>query len=131
MITSTNIPKQRGRQTTMNLLVKRTSIPKSLDDKRDLDKNGPSYKHLANKKLSAQLKRQSDQAARAKALLNDVETFLLEDAGGMQVEDDLERTWRVGQGEIVKAAGQEAAKGRREYKLDGGPYHSRYTRNGR
>ena len=49
----------------------------------------------------------------------------------MEVEGELEKTWRVGQDEIVKSAGQEAAKGRREWKLDGGPYRSRYTRNGR
>jgi U3 small nucleolar RNA-associated protein 7 len=81
--------------------------------------------------LRAQLTRQSERAAHTKALLEDAEMFLMEDAGGMVVENDLERTWRVGQSDIVTAAGQEAAKGRREYKLDGGPYHSRYTRNGR
>lgn len=115
----------------MNSVLKRTSIPKSLKDNRDSDQDGPSYKHLANKKLRAQLTRQSKQATRAKALIEDADMFLMEDAGGMVVENDLERTWRVGQSEVVKAAGQEAAKGRREYKLDGGPYHSRYTRNGR
>ena len=49
----------------------------------------------------------------------------------MEVEGELERTWRIGQNEIVESAGQEAALGRREWKLDGGPYRSRYSRNGR
>ena len=48
-----------------------------------------------------------------------------------ELEDEMERTWRVGQDEVVKASGQEAARGRREWTLDGGPYRSRYTRNGR
>src|SRR5258707_3367352 len=115
---------------TMNSVVKRTTIPKSLKDDRDLAPD-VNYKHLANKKLRSQLTRQSKHEVRAKALIEDADMFLMEDAGGMVVENDLERTWRIGQSEIVKAAGQEAAKGRREYKLDGGPYHSRYTRNGR
>jgi len=38
--------------------------------------------------------------------------MLLMDGGGgkMDVEGDMERTWRVGQEEIVKGAGQEAAR---------------------
>lgn len=43
----------------------------------------------------------------------------------------MERTWRLGQGDIVQAVGQEAGRGRREVKLEGGPYRVRYTRNGR
>lgn len=115
---------------TMNSIVKRTSIPKSLNDKHNLN-NASNYKHLTNKKLRIQLTRQSEQAERAKALVQDAEMLLMEDVGGMEVEDELERTWRVGQSEVVQSAGQEAAKGRREYKLDGGPYVSRYARNGR
>ncbi len=53
------------------------------------------------------------------------------DVGQLEAEGPLERTWRLGQEEIVKEVGMEAAKGRREWTLDGGPYRSRYTRNGR
>ncbi|TBU44632.1 BING4CT-domain-containing protein [Dichomitus squalens] len=49
----------------------------------------------------------------------------------MEVDGDLEKTWRVGQDEIAAAAGQQAAQGRQEWKLDGGPYRVRYTKNGR
>jgi hypothetical protein len=49
----------------------------------------------------------------------------------MEVEGEMEKTRRVGQDDLVRGAGQEAAKGLREWKLDGGPYRSRYTRNGR
>ena len=37
----------------------------------------------------------------------------------------------MSQDEIAKTVGAEAAKGRRELNLDGGPYRVRYTRNGR
>ena len=49
----------------------------------------------------------------------------------MRAEREMERTWRVGQEEIVRAAGVEGALGRREWRLDGGPYRARYSRNGR
>lgn len=49
----------------------------------------------------------------------------------MEAEGEMDRTWRVGQKDIVGSTGQEAARGRKEWKLDGGPYRSRYTRNGR
>ena len=116
---------------TLNSVTKHTSIPKSLRDIVQLPEDVPNHKHIANKKLRTQLNRQSVQSARAKALLEDAEMLLMGDAGGIEVEGEMERTWRVGQSEIVQSSGQEAAKGRNEYKLDGGPYRSRYTRNGR
>ncbi|KAF8431963.1 BING4CT-domain-containing protein [Boletus edulis BED1] len=57
--------------------------------------------------------------------------LLVGDAGWMTADNEMERTWRVGQNEIVKGAGMEGAKGRQEWRLDGGPYRSRYSRNGR
>ena len=75
--------------------------------------------------------RQSVQGARANALIEDAEMLLMGDASEIEVEGELERTWRVGQSGVVQLSGQEAAKGRKEYKLDGGPYRSRHTRNGR
>ncbi|KAG1720547.1 NUC141 domain-containing protein [Suillus paluster] len=76
-------------------------------------------KHIKDLKLRTKLNRQA------------VHLLLASEAGKMQVENELERTWRIGQDDIVQGAGQEAAKGRRELKLDGGPYRSRYSRNGR
>lgn len=90
-----------------------------------------SYSHIANKKLRTELNRHAAQASRAKALQDDAEMLLVNEAGKIEVEGEMERTWRIGQDEIVQGAGQEAARGRREWKLDGGPYRSRYTRNGR
>ncbi|KAE9387694.1 hypothetical protein BT96DRAFT_968198 [Gymnopus androsaceus JB14] len=60
-----------------------------------------------------------------------IDLLPLEDAGLIQTEGQLERTWRLSQNDIVKQAGGEAARGRIEMKLDGGPYTIRYTKNGR
>ncbi|KAF5346511.1 hypothetical protein D9756_010056 [Leucocoprinus leucothites] len=48
-----------------------------------------------------------------------------------EVKVEMDRTWRAGQIEVVKVAEQEVAKEREELRLDGGPYRTRYMRNGR
>ncbi|KAG2368986.1 BING4CT-domain-containing protein [Suillus spraguei] len=108
-----------------------TSLPKSLRPTSPPLDNVPKHKHVKDLKLRTKLNRQAAHAARSKALVEDAELLLTSEAGKMQVETELERTWRIGQDDIVQSAGQEAAKGRRELKLDGGPYRSRYSRNGR
>ncbi|KAJ7982881.1 BING4CT-domain-containing protein [Mycena polygramma] len=128
-------PRQKKRKIFHNKtdesVKKHTALPKSLQDKDLVLKNVPAHNHIANKKLRTELTRTATQTARAKALLEDAELLLTEDAGLMQAEGALERTWRVSQSEILDSTGQDAARGRREWKLDGGPYRSRYTRNGR
>ncbi|KZV62064.1 BING4CT-domain-containing protein [Peniophora sp. CONT] len=89
------------------------------------------HSHIPNKKLRATLDRQSAQSARAKQLAADAAILASNDAGTLEVEGELERTWRVSQDEIAQSVGAEAAKGRRELDMDGGPYRVRYTRNGR
>ncbi|KAG1843050.1 WD40-repeat-containing domain protein [Suillus subluteus] len=108
-----------------------TTLPKSLRPTSPPPDNVPKHKHVKDLKLRTKLNRQAAHAARSKALVEDAELLLTSEAGKMQVETELERTWRIGQDDIVQSAGQEAAKGRRELKLDGGPYRSRYSRNGR
>ncbi|KAF9055197.1 BING4CT-domain-containing protein [Hymenopellis radicata] len=115
---------------TYQSIQKRTSVPKSLQTAVP-EENVKSYKHIANKKLRTELSRQSEYAAQSKALLQDAEMLLTGEVGMMEVEGELDRTWRVSQADITESAGQEASRGRREWKLDGGPYRSRYTRNGR
>jgi len=117
---------------TAKSVLHHTSLPKSLRPGSPPPNEAMKYSHISDKKLRAELSRQSAQGARSKALLEDA-AFLLEheESGIMEAEGELEKTWRVGQDEVVESAGQEAAKGRREWKLDGGPYRSRYTRNGR
>ncbi|KAG1885237.1 WD40-repeat-containing domain protein [Suillus subluteus] len=111
--------------------VQTTTLPKSLRPTAPPPDNVPKHKHVKDLKLRTKLNRQAAHAARSKALVEDAELLLTSEAGKMQVETELERTWRIGQDDIVESAGQEAAKGRRELKLDGGPYRSRYSRNGR
>jgi U3 small nucleolar RNA-associated protein 7 len=115
----------------MNSIAKKTALPKSLRPSSPPPENVPTHSHITNKKLRTQLNRTSVHVARSKALLKDAELLLMEEAGKMEVEGEMEKTWRVGQEEIVNGAGQEASKGRREWRLDGGPYRCRYTRNGR
>ena len=116
---------------TLGSVSSHTTLPKSLRPTSPPPDNVPKYGHIKDKKLQTQLTRQSTHSARARALVKDAELLLTEDAGLMEVEGEMEKTWRVGQDEIAQAAGQEAAHGRQEWKLDGGPYRSRYTRNGR
>ena len=116
---------------TLNSVSKHTSLPKSLLAAETSLKSVPKHAHIANPKLRTALIRQSAQTARSKALVKDAELLLTEDPGKLEVEGDMEKTWRVSQDEIVRSAGQEAAKGRREWRLEGGPYKSRYSRNGR
>ncbi|KII85462.1 hypothetical protein PLICRDRAFT_115928 [Plicaturopsis crispa FD-325 SS-3] len=116
---------------TVDSIAQHTALPKSLRPTSPPPENAPKYAHIANKKLRTELARHSAHAARSKALLKDAEMLLSDEAGKMEEEGEMEKTWRVGQDEIARGAGQEAAKGRREWKLEGGPYRSRYTRNGR
>ncbi|KAI6121126.1 BING4CT-domain-containing protein [Pisolithus sp. B1] len=108
-----------------------TSLPKSLRPTSPPPGQVSKHAHIKDLKLRAHLNRQASSAARAKALLRDAELLLTNDAGTIQVENEMERTWRLGQKEITEDVSQEAARGRQEWKLDGGPYRSRYTRNGR
>lgn len=124
--------KEVGLDSTAKSVLYHTSLPKSHRPGSPPPGEAKKYSHISDKKLRAELSRQSTHSARSKALLEDA-AFLLEheESGTMEVEGELEKTWRVGQDEIAESAGQEAAKSRREWKLDGGPYRSRYTRNGR
>ncbi|KAI0317558.1 BING4CT-domain-containing protein [Amylostereum chailletii] len=108
-----------------------TSVPKSLRTSSPPPPGLRKHSHIANKKLRTHLDRQSNHAARSKSLLKDAEILATNDVGKVEVEGEMERTWRISQDEIEKEVGGDAAKGRREMVLDGGPYRSRYTRNGR
>lgn len=117
----------------MNSLILRanTTLPKSLRPTGPAPETTLRYNHIANRKLRTTLQRQSANAGRSKALLRDAELLLPNEAGKMDVEGDIDRTWRISQDEIVSSISVEAACGRKEFALDGGPYRARYTRNGR
>jgi U3 small nucleolar RNA-associated protein 7 len=117
---------------TVSSIARHTKLPKSFQSTDAAGAEGvPKHNHIANKKLRNELVRTSAQISRSKALLADADMLLENDAGKIEVEDEMERTWRLDQKEIFQSTGAEAAKGRQEWKLDGGPYRIRYTRNGR
>jgi U3 small nucleolar RNA-associated protein 7 len=108
-----------------------TILPKSIRPTEPVPETARKYNHIANKKLRTTLQRQSANTERGKALLRDAELLLPNSAGKMEMEEDMDRSWRISQDEIVDSIGIEAARGRKEFILDGGPYRARYTRNGR
>lgn len=116
---------------TLVSVTQNTTLPKSLRPTSPPPENLPKHAHIRDIKLKTHLNREAAHVARSKTLLQDAELLLTEDVGLIQTENDMEKTWRVSQDAIVQGSGQEAAKGRREWKLDGGPYRSRYSRNGR
>jgi U3 small nucleolar RNA-associated protein 7 len=117
----------------MDSLISRanTTLPKSLKSTDPVPGKARKYNHIANKKLRTTLQRQSVNTERSKGLLRDAELLLPNEAGQMEVEGDMDRTWRISQDEIVSSTSVEAGRGRKEFVLDGGPYRARYTRNGR
>lgn len=131
--THKNVSAKAGPSTdrTLSSVTQNTSLPKSLRPTSPPPANVPKHAHIKDLKLRTHLNRQAAHATRAKTLLQDAELLLTGDTGLIQTENDMEKTWRVSQDEIVGGAGQEAAKGRQEWKLDGGPYRSRYSKNGR
>lgn len=92
---------------------------------------------IKDKKLRAKVGRQDVTAKQARRDRDDVNEWLnapiAGGAGGIEVDEELgERTWRVGQEEIVKEVGKGAGRKKFDLKFDGmGSYFVDYTRNGR
>ena len=139
--TSTGPPSQGSQPTseqpssaTLVSIQDSTSLPRSLRPSSPAPKGVKKHGHIADRRLRLELDRREERTARAQALREDA-ALLTEavgaDAGRIEVESEMERTWRLTQNEIVREVGVEAARQQREYKLDGGPYRCRYTRNGR
>ena len=79
-----------------------------------------SSKSIKDKKLRANLKAQ------------DAEILLEHEAGFLEPENELERTYKIRQDEIKEGVAVETAKKGFELKLEGlGPYVCDYTRNGK
>ncbi|TCD66894.1 Small subunit (SSU) processome component [Steccherinum ochraceum] len=111
---------------TLTSVAQSTGLPKSLRSSSPPPEGTRAYSHIKDKKLRTQLTRESSQAVRAKKLVQDADLLLTEEKGLMEVEGDMEKTWRVGQDEVTDAAGQEAARGRKEWRLDGNPGYLKY-----
>lgn len=92
---------------------------------------------IKDKKLRARVQRENVAGKRAKQEREDVNEWLNQAVsggpGGIEVDEELgERTWRVGQDEIVKEVGVAGGKKKFDLKLDNmGEYKIDYTRNGR
>ncbi|OJJ76570.1 hypothetical protein ASPBRDRAFT_52162 [Aspergillus brasiliensis CBS 101740] len=87
---------------------------------------------VRDKKLRSNLKAVEDKYKEAALKAKDAEILLEHDAGFLEPETELERTYKVRQDEIRESVGIETAKKGFELKLtDMGPYRMDYTRNGR
>lgn len=96
-----------------------------------------SVSRIADKKLRAKVARTDVATKRAKAERIDVNEWLNAPLsggqGGIEVDEEAgERTWRVGQDEIVQEVGVASGSKRFDLKFEGfGPYTVDYTNNGR
>lgn len=91
-----------------------------------------SAKSARSKKLRSTLKAQEAKNKDAVLQAKDAEILLEHEAGFLEPEGELERTYKVRQDEIRDSVGLETAKKGFELRLnDFGPYRADYTRNGR
>jgi U3 small nucleolar RNA-associated protein 7 len=86
---------------------------------------------VKDKKLRANLKRIEDKYRTAVLNAKDAEILYENEGGFLQPENELEKTYKVRQDDILEAVGVQQASKSIEFKLDLGPYVSDYTRNGR
>lgn len=92
----------------------------------------PSMKNIRDKKLRSNLKLQEEKHKNAMLQAKDAEILLEHEAGFLEPEGELEKTYKVRQDEIKESVGLETAKKGFELRLnDFGPYRMDYTRNGR
>ncbi|EGE02835.1 U3 small nucleolar RNA-associated protein [Trichophyton mentagrophytes] len=91
-----------------------------------------AVKSVRDKKLRSNLKSLETKYKNAILQAKDSELLLENEAGFIEAEGELERTYKVRQEEIKENVGIEVAKNGFELKLeDLGPYKADYTRNGR
>lgn len=118
----------------LSSIAAKTRVPKSLEfptvNEDELAKPDPSDSKVTSRYLQSRLVRQHVKKQHAALARKDAEILLPDVPGGIEAEGELERTYKVGQEEIVKAVGVETAKSRRDIKLDGGDYRLRWSRNG-
>ncbi|KAI9934965.1 Small subunit (SSU) processome component [Aspergillus wentii] len=89
-------------------------------------------KSVRDKKLRSNLKAVEEKNKAAALKAKDAEILLEHDAGFLEPEGELEKTYKVRQDEIKDSVGIETAKKGFELRLeDAGPYRADYTRNGR
>ncbi len=64
----------------------------------------------------------AEHSVQVKEMREDAEMLGTTQAGAMEVEGEMERTWKITQSEVKESVGVEAGKARREWLLDGGGY---------
>lgn len=137
-------PGKEAIDASLNSILTTTRVPSSFHSRNLATGSGDaplrpdsSVSKIGDKKLRAKVARQDVASKRAKAEAGDVNEWLNAPQsggqGGIEVDDDLgERTWRVGQDEIVREVGTSSAAKRFDLKMENmGPYKVDYTRNGR
>ena len=117
-------------------IAKTTRVPNSLahpaeKDPALLSARKKTLGHIKDLKLRAHLAHLAEHSAQVVEMRVDAEMLGTTQAGAMEVEGELERTWKIMQSEVKESVGAEAGKARREWVLDGGTYVGRYSRNGR
>lgn len=108
-------------------LTKFSAASSSTSEPFNFDKGNKFTPYAFQRQLNSQTQWQKD----TKAALKDAEILVTQDQGQIVAEGELERTWRLTQNEIAKSVGEEQARYRKEWKLDGGSYRTRYSKNGR
>lgn len=89
-------------------------------------------KAIKDRKLRGNLQAVEDRYQTAALRAKDAEILLENDAGFIEAEGELERTYKVRQDEVRDNVGIEVAKKGFELKLEElGPYRADYTRNGK
>lgn len=87
---------------------------------------------VRDKKLRSNLQAVEEKYKDAALRAKDAEILMEHNAGFLEPEGEMERTYRVRQDEIATNVGIETAKKKFELRLDDfGPYRMDYTRNGR
>ena len=137
-------PTKESIDPTHNSILTATRVPSSFHHSHlpsgsgsDPIRPDASTSKIKDKKLKARVQRENVTAKRAKAEREDVDQWLNAavsgGAGGIEVEEEMgERTWRVGQDDIVREVGMAGGKKKFDLKLEGmGEYMVDYTRNGR
>ena len=126
-------PTKRNTTSTTHLSVEDKENQKRLAEARRKYGRGRPVRvnEVKDKKLRANLKRTEDKYRSAVLNAKDAEILYENEEGFLQPENELEKTYKVRQEDILDAVGVQQASKSVEFKLDLGPYVSDYTRNGR
>ena len=121
---------------TLSSITKTTRVPNSLahpaeKDPAQLSTRKKSFGHIRDLKLRAHMALLAEHSAQVREMREDAEMLGTTQAGAMEAEGEMERTWKFTQSEVKESVGVEAGQARREWVLDGGEYVGRYSRNGR